>query len=431
MGVEGARLGVGHVFSMADATDSSMAAASYSPAAAPSAGASVTSAVGVALAVGVADGVAVGVALVVAVGVSLDVGVAGLVLVAVAVTVAVGVADALRFATWPTVVPLEPLRLCPLADSQPVITTSATANVARAVASMPPATAQGLRQTERLTAADRLVAGTAVVCTELSLAPSSGTTSTSVSPEASRSTIFLTPSRVRSRPLVYKVLAMAATTLATAAPIRVPATPNCEPTTAVVTAAIAPPPIWGRLNSFAFAAVSVVVVSALSAAVFLVRVLVSVTSHSNMLAGFPTSRSRVVKVTNNPNPSVSQPESFFDKVGGHDTFVALVDRFYAGVANDPPLRDLYPEADLGPANVRLRMFLEQYFGGPKTYSEQRGHPRLRLRHGPYAVTPTQRDRWLHHMLAALDSLQLPADDDAEMRDYLTRAAHFMVNSLDE
>ena len=66
-----------------------------------------------------------------------------------------------------------------------------------------------------------------------------------------------------------------------------------------------------------------------------------------------------------------------------------------------------------------------------TYSEQRGHPRLRLRHGPYAVTPTQRDRWLHHMLAALDSLQLPADDDAEMRDYLTRAAHFMVNSFDE
>lgn len=75
--------------------------------------------------------------------------------------------------------------------------------------------------------------------------------------------------------------------------------------------------------------------------------------------------------------------------------------------------------------------MEQYFGGPKTYSEQRGHPRLRLRHGPYAVTPTQRDRWLHHMLAALDSLLVPADDDAEMRDYLTRAARFMVNSFDE
>ena len=136
-------------------------------------------------------------------------------------------------------------------------------------------------------------------------------------------------------------------------------------------------------------------------------------------------------MTNNPNPGVSQPESLFDQVGGHATFATLVDRFYEGVANDPPLRALYPEADLGPANDRLRMFLEQYFGGPKTYSEQRGHPRLRLRHGPYAVTPTQRDRWLHHMLAALDSLQLPADADAELRDYLTRAAQFMVNSFDE
>ncbi|MFT3860352.1 globin [Micropruina sp.] len=136
-------------------------------------------------------------------------------------------------------------------------------------------------------------------------------------------------------------------------------------------------------------------------------------------------------MTNNPNLGVSQPESFYEKVGGHATFAALVDRFYAGVASDPPLRALYPEDDLGPAAVRLRMFLEQYFGGPKTYSEQRGHPRLRLRHGPFAVTPTQRDRWLHHMLDALDSLALDPDDDAELRDYLVRAAQFMVNSFDE
>jgi len=94
-------------------------------------------------------------------------------------------------------------------------------------------------------------------------------------------------------------------------------------------------------------------------------------------------------------------------------------------------RALYPEQDLGPAAERLRMFLEQYWGGPTTYSEQRGHPRLRLRHGPYAVTPAQRDRWLTHMLAALDSLGLAAEDDAELRDYLTRAAQFMVNSFDE
>lgn len=125
----------------------------------------------------------------------------------------------------------------------------------------------------------------------------------------------------------------------------------------------------------------------------------------------------------------SAPQSLYDRIGGEPTFVALVDRFYAGVANDPPLRALYPEEDLGPAAERLRLFLEQYWGGPKTYSETRGHPRLRLRHGPFAVTPAQRDRWLHHMLAAVDSLELDEADDAELRDYLIRAAQFMVNSF--
>ena len=120
--------------------------------------------------------------------------------------------------------------------------------------------------------------------------------------------------------------------------------------------------------------------------------------------------------------------SFYDEVGGHDTFVRLVSEFYRGVASDPPLRDLYPEPDLVGAERRLRMFLEQYWGGPRTYSEQRGHPRLRMRHQPYAVTPTQRDRWLHHMLAALDSLELDAEHDAALRDYLERAAYQMVNS---
>ena len=123
--------------------------------------------------------------------------------------------------------------------------------------------------------------------------------------------------------------------------------------------------------------------------------------------------------------------SFYDRVGGAPTFKALVDRFYEGVANDPPLRAMYPEEDLGPAAERLRLFLEQYWGGPKTYSETRGHPRLRLRHGPYAVTPTQRDRWLHHMLAAVASLDLTAAEEAELRDYLVRAAQFMVNTFDD
>ena len=125
-----------------------------------------------------------------------------------------------------------------------------------------------------------------------------------------------------------------------------------------------------------------------------------------------------------------QQQSMYDRVGGHETFKALVDAFYAGVATDPPLRALYPEEDLGPASDRLRMFLEQYWGGPKTYGEQRGHPRLRMRHLPFAVTPDQRDRWLTHMLAALDSLHLDPEADEAMRDYLVRAAQFMVNAFE-
>jgi hemoglobin len=123
--------------------------------------------------------------------------------------------------------------------------------------------------------------------------------------------------------------------------------------------------------------------------------------------------------------------TFYDAVGGHDTFVALVKRFYEGVATDPELRALYPEADLGPAEIRLRMFLEQYWGGPTTYHEQRGHPRLRMRHAPFAVTPAMRDRWLHHMRAAVDSLDLAPEHDQELWAYLERAAYFMVNTFDD
>ena len=124
-------------------------------------------------------------------------------------------------------------------------------------------------------------------------------------------------------------------------------------------------------------------------------------------------------------------ESFYDQVGGHETFRKLVHEFYLGVARDPALRALYPEEDLGPAEERLRMFLEQYWGGPTTYSERRGHPRLRMRHHPYKVTPAQRDRWLGHMLAAVDTLDLAPANDLLLRDYLERAAYSLVNSLDE
>ena len=123
--------------------------------------------------------------------------------------------------------------------------------------------------------------------------------------------------------------------------------------------------------------------------------------------------------------------SFYDEVGGHETFRKLVAEFYRGVEGDPQLRALYPEEDLGPAEDRLRMFLEQYWGGPTTYSEQRGHPRLRMRHHPFKVTPAQRDRWLLHMMAAVDSLELAPAHDLLLRDYLERAAHSMVNSFED
>ena len=124
-------------------------------------------------------------------------------------------------------------------------------------------------------------------------------------------------------------------------------------------------------------------------------------------------------------------DSFYAAVGGHDTFVRLVDEFYRGVAADPVLRPLYPEEDLAPAAQRLTLFLEQYWGGPTTYSQTRGHPRLRLRHAPFAVNPQARDRWLMHMRAALDTLGLAPLPKAELWDYLERAAHSLVNTFEE
>ena len=131
-----------------------------------------------------------------------------------------------------------------------------------------------------------------------------------------------------------------------------------------------------------------------------------------------------------PAMANSAPQTFYDAVGGRDTFVALVRRFYEGVRGDAPLRALDPEEDLAAAEVRFRMFLEQYWGGPTTYSEQRGHPRLRMRHGPFAVTPDARDRWLRHMRDAIDSLDLTEAQEHELWTYMERAAHSMVNTFD-
>lgn len=121
----------------------------------------------------------------------------------------------------------------------------------------------------------------------------------------------------------------------------------------------------------------------------------------------------------------------FEAVGGSPTFALLAKKFYEGVAGDEILKPMYPEEDLGPAEERLRMFLEQYWGGPSTYQELRGHPRLRMRHAPFKINPEARDRWLAHMREAVDSLELAPLHDAELWDYLQRAAYAMLNTFED
>ncbi|GLY24796.1 globin [Micromonospora sp. NBRC 101691] len=123
--------------------------------------------------------------------------------------------------------------------------------------------------------------------------------------------------------------------------------------------------------------------------------------------------------------------TLFEAVGGEPTFRRLVDEFYAGIADDPLLRPMYPEEDLAPAADRMTLFLMQYWGGPNTYSAQRGHPRLRMRHAPFRIGPAERDAWLRHMRRAVDSLDLPPDVATVLWDYLERAAYFMVNVMED
>ncbi len=128
---------------------------------------------------------------------------------------------------------------------------------------------------------------------------------------------------------------------------------------------------------------------------------------------------------------MTEPQSFYDAVGGEPTFRRIVARFYEQVADDEILRPLYPEEDLTGAEDRLRMFLEQYWGGPRTYSDQRGHPRLRMRHVPFRIGPIERDAWLRCMYAAIAEIESTTLDDAHRRallDYLEMAADSMMNS---
>lgn len=124
-------------------------------------------------------------------------------------------------------------------------------------------------------------------------------------------------------------------------------------------------------------------------------------------------------------------QTVYEAVGGEAAFRRLVGDFYAAVREDPVLRPLYPEEDLADAEWRLGSFLIQYWGGPGTYSEQRGHPRLRMRHAPFAIGPRERDAWLVNMRAALDNLALPPELDEALWDHMHRAAMMLVNRPDE
>ena len=132
-----------------------------------------------------------------------------------------------------------------------------------------------------------------------------------------------------------------------------------------------------------------------------------------------------------PEPVPLGPQvNVHDAVGGADFFVELVERFYAGVADDPDLRPMYPE-DLEPSRRHLALFLQQYWGGPTTYSDERGHPRLRMRHAPFVVGERERDAWLRHMLAALESVVAERGTEQALvdriRGHLVDAADFLVN----
>ena len=123
-----------------------------------------------------------------------------------------------------------------------------------------------------------------------------------------------------------------------------------------------------------------------------------------------------------------QPATFYDAVGGEPTFRRIVGRFYAAVAEDAGLRALYPEEDLGPAEERLALFLMQYWGGPTRYSDERGHPRLRMRHAPFAIGPAERDAWLRAMRVAVDEAGLAEEHREQLWSYLQSTAATWSNS---
>jgi hemoglobin len=120
-------------------------------------------------------------------------------------------------------------------------------------------------------------------------------------------------------------------------------------------------------------------------------------------------------------------QTAFARWGGEEFFTALVDRFYQGVVTDPLLRPLYPD-DLAESKAHLALFLMQYWGGPRRYSDQRGHPRLRMRHAPFVIGSAEADAWLRHMTDAVDAAHMAPADRQELLDYLTMAAQSLINA---
>lgn len=122
-------------------------------------------------------------------------------------------------------------------------------------------------------------------------------------------------------------------------------------------------------------------------------------------------------------------QTVYEQIGGEETFQRLVDIFYTRIEHDPLLRPLFP-ADMEPGKRHQCYFLIQYFGGPTHYQEQRGHPRLRMRHAPFSIGQRERDAWLGHMLAAMNELEIPEPARSLMQDYFERAATAMINRVD-
>jgi hemoglobin len=126
--------------------------------------------------------------------------------------------------------------------------------------------------------------------------------------------------------------------------------------------------------------------------------------------------------------TIPPQQTFYDAIGGAPVFRRIVARFFAQIPADEVLREVYPQDDLDGAEERLGLFLMQYWGGPTTYSDERGHPRLRMRHAPFRIGPAERDAWLHAMRVAIDEAGLDEPHREQLWGYMQSTADHMINS---